>query len=108
MSQKEETCSLHGEGKGKKRWLRKQRDQSRVSKKICLVKMFGPSWEKSKKNGGKSTPCPIRYTCDLHGHEITSEDLEIYLNTVELTSEEVKNHIHFLTFLQLTIFNSIA
>ena len=27
MSQKEETCSLHGEGKGKKRWLRKQRDQ---------------------------------------------------------------------------------
>ena len=91
MSQKEEPCSLRREGKARKRWLRKQREQPRVSKKICLVKMFGPSWNKNK----RKSSCTIRYSCDRHGHELSSEDLEIYLNTVELSNDEVKNTFTF-------------
>ena len=92
MSQNTKECSLHGDTKGKKRWLKKTKYQDPLTKKITVIKMMKSSRSKGKKIPEKPPTCSIRYKCERHGHEVTSEELEDYLNTVELS--EVNQTIH--------------
>ena len=85
-----EECYLQSEeNKAKKRWKRKTK-KDHLNKKVTLMKMCGPSRERSKKNGVKPSPCPIRYRCERHGNEMTREQMQDYLDTVELSSEVKK------------------
>ena len=80
---KDECCLKNEESKIKKRWVRKTK-KGHLNKKVTLMKMSGPSRSK------KLSSCSIQYTCEEHGTKMTREQLQDYLDTVELSSEVKK------------------